>query len=48
MEDPYELCVTMLGLLLAGVLLVADWLYLSANPKKPPDEAILPSALSLS
>jgi hypothetical protein len=49
MEEPHELCATMLGLLLAAVLLVGGWLYLSANPKKPPDEiANPPSAQSLS
>jgi len=42
MEEPYELCITILALVLAAVLLIAGWLYLSANPKMPPDEVALP------
>jgi hypothetical protein len=43
MEYPDELCAAMLALLLAAVLLIAGWFYVSANAEKaagPSDSAI--------
>jgi hypothetical protein len=36
MEDPYELALAMLGLALAGVMLVAGALYLISTPSPEP------------